>query len=329
MNFINRIAPRNGVAPFVFAFLAGVSPLAVPFTVPTTVHAAQENAPISVRTSLVAPSIALPAGTERVPAQGGALKLFSSLEGDAASFGDGEIGAREILGWDFDKNPQPFAATIKRQFIANLKAGGYVYDEVGPVQTTNPAGPIQRFYIRSPKAGKRVLGFWIHAKTSLILVWAEMTGGPRVLASKAPEELVGRTWRATRISGTTFWAANGAYNGAGTQQAGIIQFLPNGTYKYQVFIQTRSNDWGLQAYTWENGTASFDGNLVVLRPTGGKYKGVDTKLAHNNFERPMTEAEIRNNVRLYRWEMSDDKGKPVLRMGNGKADLSTFHITNE
>lgn len=293
----------------------------------TAAPARAEEATVPIRTSGVA-GITLPAGTEKVKdTMPGVPKLLQPLEGDAQEFGSGQLGAREVIGWDFDKPATPSRSVAKSQFIAALKAGGYTYDEVGTAQK-NDAGPIQYFFTRSPKTGKRILGFYIDAKTSLIVVWAQLAGGSAPQVAKAPNTLVGPTWRATSIGSTTFWSGS-TYSGSGRQQAAMITFFADGTYKLQAYNQARSYDWNMEAYTWEEGKASFDGNLVVLRPTGGKHKGVDTKLAHKNFERPMTAEEIRDNVRLYRWEMTSENGKPVLKMGNGINKMTAFRPTTD
>ncbi|HVK03449.1 MAG TPA: hypothetical protein VM490_08235 [Armatimonadaceae bacterium] len=326
----HKTAAASRAAALAFAAVAGFSMVAAPLALSAKpAVAAQEPDTAPARDSRAA-AIALPAGMERV---NGALpavaKLLEPIQGDAKEFGNGRIEDGEVLGWDFDKPGAPSShAAAKQKLIAALRAAGYAYDEVGAIQKDNPAGPIRHFYARSPKTGKRLLGYWIDAKTSQILVWARLAGGGAPQVAKAPASLIGPTWRSTRISASTFWSQSGAYVGDGAQQATMITFNPDGTYKLHGYSQSRAGDWGLQAYTWEEGKASFDGDLVVLRPTGGKYKGVDTKLAHKNFERAMTADEMRANVRLYRWQMTDADGKPVLKMGNGSSDQATFKPTN-
>jgi|GEM_PF-3188381 len=319
------VASRRAAA-LSLALLAGVAPLCLPIrslsVTPAT--AAQEPETFPARESRVA-GIALPPGMERVnDALPGVPKMLEPIRGDARDFANGQMADGEVLGWELDKPGAPTRATAKKQLIAALRAAGYVYDEIGAPQKDNPTGTIQHFYARNPKMGKRLLGYWVEAKTSQVLVWGQITSNHKPQVAKAPAALIGPMWRTTRISASTFWSQSGAYVGDGAQQALMITFRPDGTYKLYGYSQSRAGDWGLQAYTWEEGTASFDGNLVVLRPTGGKYKGVDTKLAHKNFERPMTAEEMQSNVRLYRWEMD---GSGVLKMGNGAADLATFKPT--
>lgn len=321
---------RRTALPAALAILTTGAPLvAAPMaTIVVTATAARaDEGTVPIRVSGVA-GITLPNGTEKVKDEmPGVPKLLEPLEGDAKDFGSGELGAREVIGWDFEKAGTPSRAAAKSQFIAALRGAGYTYDEVGTVQK-NSAGPIQYFYTRNPKSGKRILGFYIDAKTALLVVWAQLAGGTAPQVAKAPSTLIGPTWRATSIGNTTFWSGS-TYSGSGRQQAAMITFFADGTYKLQAYNQARSYDWNMEAYTWEEGKASFDGNLVVLRPTGGKHKGVDTKLAHKNFERPMTASEIRDNVRLYRWEMTSENGKPVMKMGNGLKNLTAFRPTTE
>lgn len=83
------------------------------------------------------------------------------------------------------------------------------------------------------------------------------------------------------------------------------------------YIKTRGYGWETLALTWEEGTATVTGDTLTLKPTTGKYKVIDNRVAKNSYERPMTPEEIKTNVKTRTWSRETDPGtgKPVLKMG--------------
>jgi hypothetical protein len=109
--------------------------------------------------------------------------------------------------------------------------------------------------------------------------------------------------------------------GGGSQ---TYTFDKNGKYQMFNYVKTRMYGWQMEALTWENGTATFSGDKVTLRPTSGKYKGIDNRVGKNNFTRPMRADELKKNVKTYTWSLDTDNGKPVLQMGKDPGSMSSY-----
>lgn len=118
----------------------------------------------------------------------------------------------------------------------------------------------------------------------------------------------------------------GAYEGHAGGTAVYFKFAKDGTFTRYVYIETNSYGWRTQVMTTTEGTVEFDGDTFRLTTKKGKYKSISNRVAKHNFERPMTDDERKKDSQMtYYWSKStDDKGKPTLKIGFTRDNLSTY-----
>lgn len=146
---------------------------------------------------------------------------------------------------------------------------------------------------------------------------AQGTAGKRIALARGtgiPGEVVGQ-WRFTTISGVTHWDSSGRYLGSGSGGAQSYVFAKDGTYTMFNYVKSNSYGWTIQTLTWQEGTASFSGGTVTLRPTSGRYQVADNYNKKNNYRRPMRPDELKKNAKSVPWSVDQRDGKTVLLMG--------------
>lgn len=289
--------------------------------------------------------ITLPDETFRMSDEATVNQLMSPIQEVGKQFKN-TIREREVFAW---ADPAKRAPKVKAEILGKLKNAGFNASDLGdPVKTE--AGALRFFAARKDQPRKVLLGYWVDNKDALILSWASMDkddpdnpaeppapkeppapADPEQPAASAPAKtsLLGE-WGFTTISGTTYWdKGTGAYLGSGTGGSQTYTFLPNGRYKMFNYIKSRMYSWETQCLTWEEGTVAFSGNKVTITPTGGKYQVIDNQVASKNYTRPMTEEEVRKNVKQYYWHTENQNGKPVLIMGSAPDKSATYKRAEE
>ena len=145
---------------------------------------------------------------------------------------------------------------------------------------------------------------------------------------KVPAEAVGK-WKYGSISPTTVHdAQTGRYLGNARSMGSFVELAADGSYKQYTLISLNTNGWALTTWTEEYGTAAFDPaeRTVAFTATRGKYKVTDNRVAKNNYDRPMSEDEVKKAGRTltYRFARSD-KGERRLELGHRDGKGSTAY----
>ena len=108
----------------------------------------------------------------------------------------------------------------------------------------------------------------------------------------------------------------------------FLEFTADGSCKQYTLISMNTNGWALTTWTEEYGTAAFDPGqgTVTLTVTKGKYKVTDNRVARNNYNRPMTDEEVRKaaTTRTYKFAR-DEKGQPRFELGHRDGKGSTAY----
>ena len=144
------------------------------------------------------------------------------------------------------------------------------------------------------------------------------------LAADAPKEVVG-SWRYGTINPVTYWdAQTGQYRGHGGGMSRTYQFDDAGNYKMYQLIQTNNYGWQLSVFTFEEGKATWDAKTVTLTPTSGKYKCVDNRVQKNNYERPLTDEELKKHTKTEPYRVERRDGKQVFVTGTAGKDEIPF-----
>jgi hypothetical protein len=142
--------------------------------------------------------------------------------------------------------------------------------------------------------------------------------------TETPSELQG-DWKHGVISFTNFWDDQGTYVGNAGGTAVFFQFQKDGRYKQFVYINRRVYNCVTQTWTETNGTTVFEQGKFTVHPTVGHYKASDSCVIQNNFERPMTAQEVKDNVQTFLWKWEDrDDGKTWLKIGFDESTWSYF-----
>ena len=144
-------------------------------------------------------------------------------------------------------------------------------------------------------------------------------------SANVPEEIAGG-WVYGTIGLTQFWDDHTGKNlGPGRGMGQVIVFEKDGTYKQYVYIQTRNHHWVTQIWTSYEGKAEFDGQKVTLTPSSGKYKVADNQVKRNNYERAMTEEELKKAKATHFWSVAkNDQDKVQLKLGEDKNQPTVF-----
>ncbi|MDB5298179.1 MAG: uncharacterized protein JWO31_4162, partial [Phycisphaerales bacterium] len=113
---------------------------------------------------------------------------------------------------------------------------------------------------------------------------------------------------------------SGRYVGSARSLGSFFEFAADGSYKQYTLISVNNYGWVLTTWTEAYGTADFDAakGVVTLTAAKGKYKVTDSRVAKNNYDRPMTDDEVKkqSDVRTFRIGRADN-GDPRLELGTG------------
>jgi tRNA(fMet)-specific endonuclease VapC len=105
------------------------------------------------------------------------------------------------------------------------------------------------------------------------------------------------------VSPTTFWdTQTGKFAGNARGMAQYLTLNADGTYKQYVYIETRSYNITTRVWTQHEGTVSFNGNSLTLKPTKGHYKSAGSW----KIDRDMTEKELAEKTVTYKWRKEKD-----------------------
>nr|CAA9283925.1 hypothetical protein AVDCRST_MAG63-3799 [uncultured Armatimonadetes bacterium] len=149
--------------------------------------------------------------------------------------------------------------------------------------------------------------------------------GLNAKSSAVPADIAGK-WKWGTIS---FSSEVDVYSGRNLgPRSGIVIFFTfekSGKYNMVFYAQTLNYGWQSQTWSLHEGTVTFGNGTFTLRPTKGKYKVADNRVKRNNYERPMTAEELKQNtVYLWRWEKNPSDGKTYLKIGPSEQSLSHF-----
>lgn len=111
--------------------------------------------------------------------------------------------------------------------------------------------------------------------------------------SRVPNDMVGE-WKWGTISSLSYEDTQTGKNlGPGRGMMIYFTFDKGGKYKMFFYVQTRSYDWTTQTWTEEEGTVTFSESGFIVQPSTGKYRVRDNRVQKNNYNRPMTKAELK------------------------------------
>ena len=116
-----------------------------------------------------------------------------------------------------------------------------------------------------------------------------------VVSAKVPAAVVGK-WRYGSISPTTIHdAQTGKHLGNARSLGSFVEFAADGSYKQYTLTSMNTNGWALSTWAEEYGEAAFDPakGTVALKATNGKYRVTDNRVKKNNYDRPMTDEEVK------------------------------------
>jgi hypothetical protein len=145
-----------------------------------------------------------------------------------------------------------------------------------------------------------------------------------VLAAPAefPTALVGE-WRYGTVSGTTYWdSSTGKYLGSGSGMSDTFIFAKDGSYKEYAFIKSSPvAGWTTKIFTTIEGKAKVSGDTLTLTPTKGNYHVEDNRVARSNYDRPMTDEEVKKQIKSQGFSLGQEDGKPVLAIKLEKSSM--------
>ena len=137
-------------------------------------------------------------------------------------------------------------------------------------------------------------------------------------ADPAPKEVVGQ-WRWGTINPVTYWdTQTGQYRGHGGGMSCTYVFDDAGAYKMYLLIQTNTYGWRKTIWTYEEGRTAWSGDKVTFTPTTGKYRCFDNRVKKDNYERPMTDEELKKHAKTQKWAVEQREGKTVFVAGVGE-----------
>jgi hypothetical protein len=138
-----------------------------------------------------------------------------------------------------------------------------------------------------------------------------------------PPSGVGGKWSYGTFSPSSFWDANGTYNGSAYEQSIAFNFGANGTYEMYVMNSTTYYSCRTSSYSYFKGKAKFNeaDQSIALTPTEGTQRGEYSCTPNKNFKRAANEGELQRVSFPLRYEKTaDSKGKPALRIYFGNDD---------
>lgn len=148
--------------------------------------------------------------------------------------------------------------------------------------------------------------------------------------AETPASVIGQ-WRWGTINPVTYWdAQTGQYRGHGGGMSCTYVFDEVGTYKMYLLIQTNNSGWQKTIWTYEEGKAIWAGDQLTFTPTAGKYKVMDNRVKRDNYDRPMTDEELKKHGKTVKWVVEKRDGKTVLVTGtDGKNPETVFRREEE
>ena len=151
-------------------------------------------------------------------------------------------------------------------------------------------------------------------------------GGGDTPRSELPAALAG-TWVYGNISPTNFWNEHtGQYAGNAYGFADYLDLDANGTYTRLVYIYTNSYGCMTQVWTEMQGTLTADEWTFTLYPTQGRYKVASNCSASQNYQRPMTAAEVAQKQGESRtWERTQSNGRTYILVNIPGSDDLPVH----
>jgi hypothetical protein len=134
-----------------------------------------------------------------------------------------------------------------------------------------------------------------------------------IVFQQTPANVVGE-WRYTTINGRSYWdGSTGQYLGHGGGNSETLVFAKDGTFKDYVYMENSpSAGWTTKIYTTMEGRVEWSEGSFKLVPSKGNYKVQDNRVARQNYERPMNEADLQRMTKTYRYTTTMNAGKPVL-----------------
>lgn len=139
-------------------------------------------------------------------------------------------------------------------------------------------------------------------------------------ADAIPSQMVGE-WKWGTINPTTFHdKTSGAYLGHGGGMSCYFVFGKDGTYKKFFYVeQSPSAGWTTKVWSESEGKMIVGDGYFTLKATKGRFRAEDNRVSRNNFDRAMTEEDLkRETASKYGWQMGqDDKGRTVMLIAPG------------
>ena len=152
---------------------------------------------------------------------------------------------------------------------------------------------------------------------------------PAAGESAVPAELVG-DWFSGTVSPTRYWNRDtGEFVGHGYSGALSYVFEKGGTYKRYFYLEIRLGGDVSSIFSASEGTISFSGNTLTLKPAKGTYRFIDGP-GKAPRERPMQQDELERPGLVFNWQLEKKDGGPaVLLIGKEGEDPRTFNRSTE
>jgi hypothetical protein len=161
-------------------------------------------------------------------------------------------------------------------------------------------------------------------RTALPLTLCLLTLTARAADNATPKHLVGQ-WRWGSINPVTYWdTQTGKYMGHGGGMSCTYVFDDAGAYKMYLLIQTNTYGWQKTIWTFEEGNVAWAGDKVTFTPTKGHYRCFDNRVKKDNYERPMTDDELKQHTKTRKWAVETRDGKPAFITDVGEKGETVF-----
>ncbi|RYG30342.1 hypothetical protein EON81_25095 [bacterium] len=147
-----------------------------------------------------------------------------------------------------------------------------------------------------------------------------------LLSDAATSPAVVGEWRYGSVRGVTYWdSSSGHYLGDGGGQSDTYIFAKDGTFKEYVYMKNSPMaGWTTQIFTRYEGKYAVEGDKIKLTVVKGDYKVSDNRVQRQNYDRPMTDEEVKKAAKSYRFTLDTDNGKPVLLIHLTKKEKITY-----
>jgi hypothetical protein len=126
-------------------------------------------------------------------------------------------------------------------------------------------------------------------------------------ADPIPPGLTGQ-WLDTSVSATSYWNENGTFAGNGFGTAQFFDLRPDGTYKQYLYIQTTSYNIRTEMYVTMEGRYVVSGDQLAFTPGKGRFLTTGSR----TMDRDMTEKELTERAKSYKFSLGQDNGQPQL-----------------